>query len=278
MSAAPVPGGSAPAVETLRQPPHPVGQRTSRWPWLLVAAAWTAALLATLSGRRELVDHHYLLEESGLPWLLAAAVFLLCWQVMLAAMMLPSSMPLVKMVIFASRHQRRVRPVAVVGAFLAGYAAVWTAFALVAFLGDAGIHHAVDAWPWLAAHSFVIGAVTFAIAGAFQFTPLKERCLSACRTPLSFFTRHYREGVAPAWRLGLRHGLFCLGCCWALMLVMFGVGVGSLAWMAGLAGVMVIERAIPGGRRIVPFVGVALLVLAVIWCLHPAWLVPVAAS
>jgi predicted metal-binding membrane protein len=276
MPAAPVPGPPAPVVKTLRRSHRPVERNTIRWPWLLVAAAWAAALLATLSGHRELVDHHYLLEESSLPWLLAVAVFLLCWQVMLVAMMLPSSMPLIKMVIYASRRQ--ARPVAVQAAFLAGYAVVWTAFAVAAFVGDTAIHHAVDAWPWLAAHSFVIGAVTFAIAGAFQFSPLKERCLSACRTPLSFFARHYREGAAPAWRLGVRHGLFCLGCCWALMLVMFGVGVGSLGWMAGLAGVMVIEKAIPGGRRIGPFVGVALLVLAVIWCLHPAWLVPATVS
>ena len=82
--------------------------------------------------------------------------------------------------------------------------------------------------------------------------------------------RYYRAGVAPAWRLGLRHGLFCLGCCWALMLVMFGVGIGSLAWMAALAGIMTIEKAVPGGRRLGPLVGSAMLALAALWLTQPA--------
>ena len=247
-----------------------------RWPWALVALAWAAALLAAITSRRELIDHHYLLEESGLAWPVAALVFLGCWQVMIVAMMLPSSMPMVQMMTYAARRQGR--QLGILGAFLAGYAAVWTGFAVLAFTGDAGIHHLVDAWPWLAAHTFVIGTTTFALAGAFQFSPLKNRCLTACRSPLGFFTRYYREGVGPAWRLGLRHGLFCVGCCWALMLVMFGIGIGSLVWMGTLTGVMVVEKALPGGRRIIPAVGVVLLLLAVLWLMHPAWLVPATAS
>jgi predicted metal-binding membrane protein len=84
--------------------------------------------------------------------------------------------------------------------------------------------------------------------------------------------RYYRQGITPAWQLGVRHGLFCLGCCWALMLIMFGIGVGSLAWMAGLAGVMVVEKAVPGGRRLAPAIGIICLILAALWLLHPAWL------
>lgn len=242
-----------------------------RWPWLVVALAWSMALVATLLHERFLIDHHWLIEESGLPWLLAALVFLACWQVMTLAMMLPSSMPMVKMMTYAARKQPPTY--AILWAFLAGYAAIWTGFALVAFTGDTFIHRAVDTWPWLASHAYLIGTATFTIAGVFQFTPLKERCLAACRSPLSFFLRYYRAGVTPAWRLGLRHGLFCLGCCWALMLVMFGVGIGSLAWMAALAGVMTIEKAVPGGRWIGPLVGIAMLALAALWLAHPAWLV-----
>ena len=250
---------------------HARRRAPARWPWLVIALAWTVALLATLLHQRFLLDHHWLIEESGLPWLLAAAVFLACWQVMTVAMMLPSSVPMANMMTFAARKQPRSWRV--IGAFLAGYAAIWTAFAVVAFTGDTVIHRLVDSWPWLASHAYLIGATTFAIAGVFQFTPLKERCLTACRSPFSFFVRHYRAGVASAWRLGLRHGVFCLGCCWALMLVMFGVGVGSLAWMAALAGVMAIEKAVPGGRWIGPLVGIAMLALAALWLAHPAWLV-----
>ena len=89
-------------------------------------------------------------------------------------------------------------------------------------------HWLVDHWFWLDTHSWVIGASTFAVAGVFQFSPLKGRCLKQCRSPFSFFVRYYHKGAGGAWRLGLRHGLFCLGCCWALMLIMFGLGVGSL--------------------------------------------------
>ena len=240
------------------------------WPWLLVAVAWGVLVLATLTHQIYLLDHHYLLQASGLPWLAAFEVFLFCWQLMTIAMMLPSSMPMVRMVVYAGRKQ--ARPLAIPLAFLAGYAVIWTAFAAGAFLGDTGIHRLVDLWPWLAAHTWLIGAVTFAIAGLFQFSPLKERCLEMCRTPLGFFLHYYRKGVDPAWRLGLRHGGYCLGCCWALMLVMFGVGVGNLAGMAALTGAMVIEKTMPGGKRLSPVIGIILLLLGLLWLMHPAWL------
>ncbi|HEY6411482.1 MAG TPA: DUF2182 domain-containing protein [Ktedonobacteraceae bacterium] len=240
------------------------------WPWVLVIAAWTLALLAALTNQSYLINHHYLLAESHLPWLAAFVVFLACWQVMTVAMMLPSSMPVVYMMIHASRRQHHKRTVQ--AAFLAGYALVWTTFALVAFLSDTMIHWLVDHWFWLYTHPWLIGATTFAVAGVFQFSPLKGRCLNQCRSPFSFFVRYYRKGVAAAWRLGLRHGAFCLGSCWALMLVMFGLGVGSLVWMALLTGVMVAEKTFPGGQRLSPVIGIVLLLLAVLWLFHPVWL------
>ena len=204
------------------------------------------ALLATSTGRTYVIDHHYLLEQSHLPWPITLAIFLPAWQIMTVAMMLPSSMPMVYMLVYASRRQ--ARPLAIQGAFLAGYAIVWSAFAVAAFFGDTLIHGLVDRWPWLDANAYLIGALTFAVAGAYQFSQLKQRCLTACRSPFSFFLRNYRKGGGAAWQLGLRHGVFCLGCCWALMLVMFGVGVGSVAWMAALAGVMVVEKTVSGGH------------------------------
>ncbi|HEY7832034.1 MAG TPA: DUF2182 domain-containing protein [Ktedonobacterales bacterium] len=247
-----------------------------RWPWIVVAAAWAIALLAVLTNQTYLINHAYLIEESGLPWIGALAVFLACWQVMTLAMMLPSSMPMIYMQVHASRQQ--AHPRAVQAAFLAGYAAVWTGFAVAAFASDTLIHRLVDAWPWLAQHPYLIGATTFALAGAFQFSALKDRCLKACRSPFGFFVRYYRAGRVNAWHLGLRHGAFCLGCCWALMLVMFGIGVGGLAWMAALAGVMTIEKALPWGHRLSPVIGIALLLLALLWLAHPAGLVPSVAS
>ena len=254
------------------QPARPAARRRAPviWPWLVVIAAWTLALVAVLTNQSYLINHHYLLEQSHLPVLVALVVFLACWQVMTVGMMLPSSMPMVYMMVHASRRQKHTW--AIQAAFLAGYALVWTAFAVAAFLGDTQVHRLVHSWFWLYTHSWLIGAATFALAGGFQFSPLKERCLRRCRSPFSFFVRYYRKGVGAAWRLGLRHGAFCLGCCWALMLVMFGLGVSSLVWMAVLAGVMVIEKTFPGGQRLSPFIGVALLGLAVLWLVHPVWL------
>lgn len=248
-----------------------------RWPWLLVAAAWAIALAATLTGQRYLIDHHFLLEESGLPWPVATAVFLACWQVMIAAMMLPSAMPALALVSAASRDARRSPARARLG-FLAGYATPWTSFALLAFAGDTAIHRTVDTWPWLAAHAFLIGTATLAGAGLFQLTPLKGRCLAACRTPWALLDHHSRDTPSSAWQLGTRQGTWSVGCCWALMLIMFGIGAGGLGWMAALTGAMLIEGVFPGGQQTRMALGIVLLLLAVLWLLHPAWLVPAGVS
>jgi len=240
------------------------------WPWMLVIVAWTVALVAALTNQNSLINHHYLLEESHLSRLLALVVFLACWQVMTVAMMLPSSMPMVSMLVHASRQQPHQR--AVQAAFLAGYALVWTAFALGAFVGDIQIHWLVHHWFWLYTHSWAIGIATFAVAGVFQFTPLKTCCLNECRRPFRFFRHSYRKRVGGAWQLGLRYGVLCLGSCWALMLVMFGIGMGSLVSMAVLTGIMVVEKTFPGGQRLRPVIGIVLLGLSALWLAHPAWL------
>lgn len=251
------------------------------WPWIVVALAWGFAFLAVLTGQSYLVDHHQLLEGHymymyghymrmgglHLPWLAALAVFLASWQIMTVAMMLPSSMPMLYMMIHASRQQTRPRQT--IAAFLAGYAAIWTAFALFAFIADGLVHRLAGSWPWLHDHPWMVGAVTLAVAGGFQFSALKESCLKQCRTHLTCFVRYYRRGAGSAWLLGLRHGAFCLGCCWALMLIMFGIGVGALTIMGVLAGIMLIEKVLPGGQRLSPAIGVALMLLSVLWVIHP---------
>ena len=146
--------------EQKRIPSSSSHQAPVLWPWLLVIVAWTVALVAALTNQNSLIDHYYLLEESHLSPLLALVVFLACWQVMTVAMMLPSSMPMVSMLVHASRQQPHPR--AVQAAFLAGYALVWTTFALGAFVGDIQIHWLVHHWFWLDTHAWVIGAITFA--------------------------------------------------------------------------------------------------------------------
>ncbi|HLW03248.1 MAG TPA: DUF2182 domain-containing protein [Ktedonobacterales bacterium] len=259
--------GNRPQVAKLVEPAERDSPPLAHWPWLLVAGAWALALLAAWTHQSYLINHDYLIQESGLPWIAALIFFLICWQIMIAAMMLPSSLPLL------FRFTRAVRPPhASIAAFLAGYAFTWTAFAALAFLGDTGIHLLVNQWSWLARHPWLIGAVTFAVAGVFQFSPLKRRSLLGCRGAFRQLPWPARAEVYDTWRLGLHHGRCCLGSCWAFMLLMFGVGVGSPAWMAVLTGVMLVEKTVPGGRCLSPFVGIAALLLAALWLAHPAGL------
>jgi predicted metal-binding membrane protein len=214
------------------------GARAGAVPWLVVlaiAGAWTVAIAAELSGTAARV-HHDALLTGGAPTLVGALLFLFGWQVMIAAMMLPSSLPLVRM--FATATARLPDRGRVLAAFLGAYALVWSAFGLAAFAGDGALHALVDASPWAREHEWAIGPSALLLAGAFQLSSLKDACLRACRHPASFMHRHYRRGTGGAFRLGLRHGAFCLGCCWALMLVMFAAGVASLVWMALLTALI----------------------------------------
>ena len=224
-----------------------------------IAAAWAVAIAAQVAGAAALVHHDALLVD-GPPPLVAGLLFLLSWQVMIAAMMLPSSLPMVRMFSVASAsapaHGQAM------AAFIGGYAAVWSAFGALAFVFDAGLHALVESSPWLHERDWAIGAGVLALAGAFQFTPLKDACLDKCRHPGQFLRRFYERGVGGGFRLGARHGAFCVGCCWALMLVMFAAGVASLIWMALLTALMVHEKTRPAGARAVPVTGVALLAAA----------------
>jgi predicted metal-binding membrane protein len=221
-----------------------------------IALAWLVTLAAQAAGAASLLHHDALIVD-GPPLWIALAVFLVAWQVMIAAMMLPSSLPLVRL--FAAASAGQPRPGAAMAGFLGGYALVWSVFGALAFLFDLGVHAAVDSSPWLEDHDWLLGGSVLALAGAFQFTKLKDACLDKCRHPGHFLIRFYERGTGGGFRLGARHGMFCLGCCWALMLVMFSVGVASLAWMAVLTALMVYEKTRPSGARSVPVTGIALL-------------------
>jgi predicted metal-binding membrane protein len=207
----------------------------------------------------------YLGHDVGLaaPVPLEAALFTAGWVLMILAMMLPSSVPLV--VTFGALVRRRRQPTLLVGLVLAGYLIAWAAFGLSAWMLDRGIHAAVDALPWLAAHSQLILGTTLAVAGLWQFSPLRDRCLDECRTPLGFVVARWR-GTRPrreALAMGIAHGAFCIGCCWSLMLVMFGVGVTSLGLMLALGALTAVEKNLPWGRRLSRPLGIVLVLLAV---------------
>ncbi len=231
-----------------------------------IAFAWAVCVWAERSGNAAQL-HHDALYASGRPYWFAALLVLAAWQFMTAAMMLPSSLGFIRL--YAATAGRAPGFQLALILFLGGYFAVWTAFALAAFTGDVQLHRIVDTWPWLAAHATLIPAGTLGLAALYQFTPLKDACLKACRHPGMYLMRHYRRGAFNGLRLGFGHALYCVGCCWALMLVMFAAGVAHLAWMGVLATIMFVEKATPGGNRIVAPVGAALGALAVIGLLAP---------
>jgi predicted metal-binding membrane protein len=195
----------------------------------------------------------------GGTWLVPAAVTASAWVLMIAAMMLPTTLPLVDSVERMTRGRgdgARLLCLVVIG-----YVAVWGAFGLVAHGADAGLRKVFAESSWLADRAHWVGIAVITLAGAFQFSTLKYRCLDKCRTPLSFVIEHW-HGIAPqrdALALGARHGVFCIGCCWALMLLMFAVGTGSLGWMLVLATLMAVEKNLPWGRRLSAPLGAVLL-------------------
>jgi predicted metal-binding membrane protein len=221
-----------------------------------IGVAWIAAVLAQATSGGRLL-HHDTLVEGGLPIGVALGAFVLAWQLMIAAMMLPSSLPLIRAFGVTAANQPNAARANV--ALIGGYAAVWTVFGVVAFALDIGIHSLVERWSWLETHPQVIAGSVLVLAGAFQFSDLKERCLRECRHPGPFLVQHYARGAAAAFRLGRAHGLFCLGCCWALMLVGFAAGVANLWWMVALTAVMVVEKTGRSGDRLVAPIGLALI-------------------
>ena len=259
----PAPRAVVTARERARLP-----QPTLLWP---IAAAWMLAVVAQSAGRAGHFHHGQLIHGNISPWV-GFLLFLVAWQVMIAAMMLPSSLPLIRLFNRTAASQPHANLVR--GVFLGGYAVVWTGFGALAFGGDVLVHYAVDHWTWLADRTWLIGGGALILAGAFQFTDLKQRCLSECRHPGAFLMNRYRRGSSEAFRIGREHGLFCLGCCWALMLVAFAVGVANLAWMAALTLLMVFEKTGPGGERGVVPIGLGLIALGVLVLLHPGWMPP----
>ena len=197
------------------------------------------------------------------PLPIEAGLFAVGWVLMIVAMMLPSSVPLV--VTFAALVRRRRHPAQLVGLVLVGYLVVWGAFGVAAWIADRGIHATVDAVPWLAEHPQLIIAATLAVAGLWQFSPLRDRCLDECRSPLGFIVNRWRGASerSEALRMGIAHGAFCVGCCWSLMLVMFGVGLASASAMLALGAITAIEKNLSWGRRLTHPLGVGLILAAV---------------
>jgi predicted metal-binding membrane protein len=181
------------------------------------------------------------------------------WVVMMVAMMLPSVAPIVILVlgVLRRRHASRL-PFGPTAAFLGGYVLVWAGFSLLATLAQWGLHSAALLSAGAMRATPAVGGLLLLAAGIFQWTPLKAACLGHCRSPFHFFSTEWREGVLGALVMGLRHGSWCLGCCWLLMSLLFVAGVMNLAWVAALAILVLLEKVAPAGPLLGRVFGVGL--------------------
>lgn len=236
---------------------------------LLIIAAWAALWLWSASPYGRYLEHRGW-GEAGVLGALCRAVpqgelivpallHAMSWVLMVAAMMLPTTYPLLEMfrrVTGARPDGGTLTTLVVLGFFIA-----WLAFGVFAHVADALLQWAAARSAWFVAYGWMVGAVVLAAAGLFQFSALKYRCLEQCRTPFAFVGARW-HGLTPArdaLRIGFDHGLFCVGCCWALMLVMFVVGIGTVGWMLALAAVMAAEKNLAGGRRLRTPLGLGLI-------------------
>jgi len=183
----------------------------------------------------------------------------LMWAGMMVAMMLPSATPMILTFAAVSRNRRRLeRPYVPVSIFVAGYVAVWSAFSALAAVAQWLLHRQALLSPTMASSSGWLGGILLIAAGIFQFTPLKHSCLAHCRAPLEFIMTRWREGAGGAFRMGVEHGLFCTGCCWALMGLLFVAGVMNILWIAALSLLVGLEKLVPRGLWLSATTGVIL--------------------
>ena len=230
----------------------------------LVLVAWGVLAIWGASPFAGLLDHGQI-GRWKLPLLTTWFIFILGWTLMTVAMMLPGSMPLIHL--FQKMVQRWEKGRQFVVLMMLGYLVVWALFGWLAYLGDSLLHEVARRSLFLILNEWVIAAALLLIAGIYQFTPLKEMCLTECRSPYTFLNTHWR-GQSPRWeafQLGLAHGRFCLGCCWTLMLLMFAFGSVNLGWMLLLGIVMAAEKSGRWGRFLTRPIGLGLIAGAIFY-------------
>lgn len=200
------------------------------------------------------------------PWGLADLLLtFVMWSVMMVAMMVPSAAPMV--LLFASVNRKRrqsTSPYVPTAFFLLGYLIAWTGFSAMATLLQWGLHTAALLSPMMVSTSPLLGGLLLTAAGVFQFTQLKRACLSHCRSPAHFFMGEWREGKAGALVMGLKHGTYCVGCCWVLMALLFVAGVMNLLWVAAITVFVLVERVLPRGDVVGQVAGIVLIVAGVV--------------
>ena len=227
----------------------------------LLGVAWLSLWVWGQSPYGRYLNHNALTKVTSED-VAVLVLFVAGWSIMAFAMMLPTSLPLVTL--FNTMVRDRSDHLILMTLLLTGYLGVWVSFGILIHVGDLAIHEVTRKTIWLTRNYWVIGASTLMIAGIYQFTPLKYHCLNKCRSPFSFVAGHWtgKNHWRQAFRLGIDHGIFCMGCCWSLMLLMFAVGAGNIGWMLLLGAIMSIEKNMPWGRRISRPLGAALVAWA----------------
>lgn len=209
------------------------------------------------------------------PWTPADFVFMLVmWAIMMVGMMLPSAAPMT--LVYAGmvrKADRQGTPMAPTAAFVSGYLTMWCLFSLGATLAQWGLHEAAMLSHMMVAKSQFLGAGLLLVAGVYQLTSWKTVCLDHCRSPAHFIAEHWRPGASGAFRLGLHHGAFCLGCCWALMGLLFVGGVMNLVWIAAITIFVFLEKVLPAevvGIRLSGVAGIGMILSGLV--MSASWL------
>lgn len=251
-------------------PADTISERAARSErWVVLCALATVVLLglwATLYAGEVLMP-----PAPPTPDAAAYAVLLfIMWWAMMLAMMLPSAAPaILAYAAMSRRFAGKGAPHGPVAVFVAGYAAIWTLFSLAAVALQVLTSEAIPLTGMMALTSAAVGGGLLMAAGIYQLTPLKYACLRKCQAPLMFFAHNWRNGAAGAFHMGFSHGIYCLGCCWVLMGLLFYGGVMEPRWIVGLALYVAVEKLIPAGDRLVRFTGI-LLVGWGLWVLYRA--------
>lgn len=195
-------------------------------------------------------------------WTMVDFVLLfLMWLVMMIAMMIPSVAPLILIFVMVNRKRKQQQnPFVPAGYLLTGYFLVWAGFSLLATSLQWLLQHISLLTPEMETTNRILSAIILIAAGIFQFTPLKQRCLQYCRTPVDFIHRNWKEGKVGALKMGMENGMYCLGCCWVLMVLLFVSGIMNLLWIALIALFVLIEKVL-SRLKLVSFIAGAVLII-----------------
>lgn len=252
-------------LQPVSAPPQGLAALVARQRWRTTAvlaaslAGWAFLLWLSLNMEHPLAE---LMMPDSASWSMASLLAIWAmWALMMAAMMLPSALPVIlTFTQLGMRSGERSRG----RSFVAAYLLVWFAFSIAATAAQ----WALQAMGWvdqmIVSTSAALNGLLLLVAGVYQFSPLKKMCLSGCRTPLGFLMGEWRPGIDGAFAMGVRHGVLCVGCCWALMALLFVGGVMNLAWIAALSMVVAVEKMAPGGERVAMALGIALIAAGVL--------------